>query len=97
MNYSKREKKSNIFYIFVYIYIQKVISHIYLFYLQYEIYRVKNLKNKNTENKIEDKRLTVKTNDKDKISLNSKQIKFYLDANYDAKLKFANGTTSKLK
>ena len=49
----------------------------------------KNLKNKNTENKIEDKRLTVKTNDKDKISLNSKQIKFYLDANYDAKLKFA--------
>ena len=47
------------------------------------------MKNKNTENKIEDKRLTVKTNDKDKISLNSKQIKFYLDANYDAKLKFA--------
>ena len=50
----------------------------------------KNLKRKSTENKIVDNKVqTQKTTNVESILLNSKQIKKFLDANYDAKLKFA--------
>lgn len=50
----------------------------------------KNLKQKRTENKIKEKMTnTFSTQSTNSILLNSKQIKTYLDANYDAKLKFA--------
>lgn len=50
----------------------------------------KNLKKKSIENKIQSKNIYPKVQiDGNKVLLNSSQIKKYLDANYDAKLKFA--------
>ena len=50
----------------------------------------KALKNKSIENKVKDKRINQNTaTSQDNILLNSKQIKDYLNTNFDAKLKFA--------